>query len=87
MMDNGRNDEKIIAIPFKDPNYNHYKNIDELPMHLFDEMRHFFTVYKNLENKTTAVNEVSDRECALKVIDAAIDNYIEHFCKQKQPTL
>jgi inorganic pyrophosphatase len=50
-------------------------------MHLFDEMRHFFTVYKNLENKTTAVNEVSDRECALKVIDAAIDNYIEHFCK------
>ena len=81
MMDNGRNDEKIIAIPFKDPNYNHYKNIDELPMHLFDEMRHFFTVYKNLENKTTAVNEVSDRECALKVIDAAIDNYVEHFCK------
>ena len=81
MIDNGRYDEKIIAIPFNDPTYNHYTNIDQLPSHLFDEMRHFFTVYKNLENKTTAVNEVSDRDVALKVIESAIDNYIENFCK------
>lgn len=81
MIDNGRCDEKIIAIPFNDPTYNHYSNIDQLPAHVFDEMRHFFTVYKNLENKTTAVNEVSDREAALKVIDAAIGNYVDNFCK------
>ena len=81
MMDNGRHDEKIIAIPFNDPNYNHYKNIEELPSHIFEEMRHFFTVYKNLENKETAVNEVSGREEAVKIIDEAIDSYIENFCK------
>ena len=81
MMDNGRSDEKIIAIPFKDPNYNQYKNIDELPAHIFEEMRHFFTVYKNLENKTTAVNEVQPRESAVAVISAAIEHYIETFCK------
>lgn len=81
MMDNGRNDEKIIAIPFNDPNYNQYTNIDQLPGHIFEEMRHFFSVYKNLENKTTAVNEVSGREDAIQVISAAIDNYIEKFCK------
>ena len=81
MIDNGKNDEKIIAIPFSDPNYNIYTNIDQLPGHVFEEMRHFFTVYKNLENKTTAVNEVSDRAEAVKVIKSAIDNYIEHFCK------
>ena len=81
MIDNGRNDEKIIAIPFNDPNYNQYTNIDQLPKHVFDEMSHFFTVYKNLENKETAVNEVSDRETAKSIIDAAIDNYIEKFCK------
>lgn len=81
MIDNGRKDEKIIAIPFNDPNYNHYTNIDQLPTHVFDEMRHFFSVYKNLENKETAVDEVSDRETAMKIIDAAIDNYIENFCK------
>ena len=81
MIDNGRNDEKIIAIPFNDPTYNHYTDIDQLPRHIFDEMRHFFTVYKNLENKTTAVNEVSGREEAIKIVKAAIDNYIENFCK------
>ena len=81
MIDNGRNDEKIIAIPFNDPNYNHYTNIDQLPTHIFDEMRHFFSVYKNLENKETAVNEVSDREVAMKVIREAIDSYVENFCK------
>ena len=81
MIDNGRNDEKIIAIPFNDPNNNQYTNIDQLPSHVFDEMRHFFTVYKNLEKKETAVNEVQDRNEAVKVIKAAIDNYIENFCK------
>ncbi len=81
MIDNGRNDEKIIAIPFNDPNYNNYKDIDQLPSHIFEEMKHFFTVYKNLENKDTAVNEISGREEAKKVIAAAIDNYIECFCK------
>ena len=80
MIDNGRSDEKIIAIPFNDPNYNHYKNIDELPKHIFDEMCHFFTVYKNLENKETAVNEVSPREEAIKTIKNAIDHYKECFC-------
>lgn len=81
MIDNGANDEKIIAIPFSDPTYNMYRDISELPSHIFDEMTHFFTVYKQLENKETAVNEVSGREEAIKVITEAIDRYIENFCK------
>ncbi len=81
MIDNGRNDEKIIAIPFNDPNYNHYTDIEQLPKHIFDEMIHFFTVYKNLENKETAVNELGHREEAIKIINSAIDNYVENFCK------
>jgi len=81
MIDNGRNDEKIIAIPFGDPTYNQYTDIDQLPRHIFEEMRHFFSVYKNLENKTTAVNEVSGRDEAVKIIRAAIESYVENFCK------
>ena len=81
MIDNGRFDEKIIAIPFNDPNYNHYKSIDELPKHVFDEMTHFFKVYKNLENKETCVDDVNGREEAIKIISNGIDHYIECFCK------
>ena len=64
-----------------DPTYNQYTDISQLPSHVFDEMRHFFSVYKNLENKTTAVNEVSGRAEAVKIIGKAIENYIEYFCK------
>ncbi len=81
MIDNGHKDEKIIAIPFDDPNYNNYKNLDDLPLHLFEEMRHFFSVYKSLENKETAVNEVMGKDEAKKIIEEAINNYIEKFCK------
>ena len=81
MIDNGKYDEKIIAIPHNDPMYNMYKSIDELPRHIFEEMRHFFTVYKELEGKQTAVNEASGPDVALEVIQTAIDNYIEKFCK------
>ena len=81
MIDNGRNDEKIIAIPFNDPTYNEYTDISQLPKHIFEEMSHFFTVYKALESKETAVNEVSGREAALQIIAKAIDSYVEHFCR------
>lgn len=79
MIDSGRNDEKIIAIPFNDPNYNMYKNIDDLPEHIFEEMKHFFKVYKNLEHKTTAVNAVKGRDDALQIITSAIESYNKTF--------
>lgn len=81
MIDSGRNDEKVVAIPFEDPNYNMYNDIGDLPRHIFDEMRHFFTVYKNLENKATAVDEVTPRANAIRVMEEAIDRYVEVFCK------
>lgn len=81
MMDNGKSDDKIIAIPFDDPNYNTYKDIDELPKHIFDEMIHFFTVYKELENKATAVNEIENAGSARAIIAADIEHYINKFCK------
>ncbi|MBE6757131.1 MAG: inorganic diphosphatase [Ruminococcaceae bacterium] len=81
MIDNGRYDEKIIAIPFHDPTYNSYKDISEIPAHIFDEMTHFFRVYKELEDKETAVNEVLGAEAAREIIANAIDGYVENYCK------
>ena len=81
MLDGGKNDEKIICVPFTDPNYVIVKDIFELPHHMFEEIKHFFQVYKNLEGKDTAVNEVSGRESAISTIAAAIESYIEHYCK------
>ena len=75
MDDSGDVDEKIIAIPDTDPNYNTYKSINDLPKHVFDEMKHFFSVYKQLENKQTTVDLVSDRDEALRIISQSMDSY------------
>ena len=81
MEDQGKMDEKIIAIPFEDPTYNTYKDISELPAHVFSEMTHFFTVYKTLEGKTTVVDEVQGAEQAKSIIQHCLDAYIEKFCR------
>ena len=75
MLDNDKNDEKIIAIPFEDPNYNAYRGIEALPSHIFDEMRHFFQVYKQLEGKSTAVNEIRGQKDAMEIIRKCIENF------------
>ena len=79
MRDQGLMDEKIIAIPFNDPNYNDYHDISELPTHIFEEMRHFFTVYKNLEGKDTVVNEVMGSADARRIIAHCIEEYKSRF--------
>ena len=81
MIDNGRNDEKIVAIPFNDPTYNSYTDITQLPSHIYDEMSHFFRVYKELEGKETAVKEVDGAEKAKEIIRSALAGYIEAYCK------
>ncbi len=81
MIDSGKHDDKIIAIPCNDPTYNSYVNIDELPHHIFEEMVHFFKVYKELEHKTTAVDEIQDAVIAKEIIANDIDSYINKFCK------
>ncbi|MBE6577063.1 MAG: inorganic diphosphatase [Ruminococcaceae bacterium] len=81
MIDGGALDDKIIAIPFSDPTYNHIKSIDELPPHVFDEIMHFFTVYKQLENKQTAVKELFTAKEAKEIIADCIKSYNEKYAK------
>lgn len=80
MLDGGRRDEKIIAIPFSDPTYNCYRDLMDLPGHIFDEMAHFFTVYKALEGKEAMAGDVNDRVAAIGIIQEAIENYRKTFC-------
>ena len=79
MVDSDSQDDKIIAIPFSDPNYNEITSIDQLPSHIFDEMMHFFSVYKQLESKTTAVKTLFGRDVAEQIIQDAIDAYNMKF--------
>lgn len=83
MIDDGDYDEKIIAIPFKDPLYNEYKDIEDLPKNIALEMRHFLRVYKELEDKITDVKEIEDAEIAKIAIDQAKLKYNKKFGSEK----
>ena len=80
MIDGDSKDEKIIAVPLGDPNYNSYNDIKDLPKHVFDEIKHFFSVYKSLEKgKETSVAEVSGPKKAKDTIKKCIESYITDF--------
>lgn len=79
MIDGGALDDKIIAIPFSDPTYRGIKSLDDLPAHIFDEIVHFFSVYKQLEGKTTAVDSLLGRDDAKRIIAGAIDGYNKKY--------
>lgn len=79
MLDNGDKDEKIIAIPYNDPMYNYYTDIEQLPKHIFEEIQHFFSVYKDLENKETDVKDFGGPTEAVEVIEKCIANYEKKY--------
>ena len=87
MTDGGAGDEKIIAIPWADPTYQSYAEISNLPKHIFDEIRHFFTVYKDLEGKKTAVKEFGGAAEAIEVIQECIDRYKEKYGEALRDTI
>ncbi len=75
MKDRNESDEKVIAIPFGDPQYNCYKDISELPKHIFDELMHFLSVYKQLEGKKVEVGDLGDSTKAVEAVKRGIELY------------
>ena len=79
MTDDNELDEKIIAIPFEDPQMNQWRDINELPRHIYSEIQHFFTVYKSLEHAETSLAEVENSQMARQVIEKCVSAYRRHF--------
>lgn len=81
MIDQGQEDDKIIAVAAKDPSVNHIKSVDELPPHFIAELKNYFEQYKVLENKKVIIDNFQDKETAMQIITDAIEFYKEHFKK------
>jgi inorganic pyrophosphatase len=81
MIDQGKKDDKIIAVAAKDPSVNHISRIEELPNHFLLELKNFFEQYKVLENKKVEIDEFQDKDTACLIIREAIEFYKENFKK------
>lgn len=75
MRDEGKEDDKIVAVHVHDPSVADYRDISELPRHTMLEIMRFFRDYKSLEHKTVEVDHPNGAAEAVKVIAAALDLY------------
>jgi inorganic pyrophosphatase len=68
MADQGVQDEKILAVGQKNPRYKDVWNYSEIYPHILREIKHFFSVYKDLEGKQVDVFEWQDAARARAMI-------------------
>ena len=53
MVDNDLADQKIVAVPNRNPRYDEVHTMDQIFPHVRREIEHFFTIYKELKGKKT----------------------------------
>src|SRR5213595_2378686 len=75
MMDSGKRDHKILAVATDDPEYNGFREANELPGHRLNMLRRFFQDYKTLEGKAVEVDDFQPAAAALPVIEDALARY------------
>jgi inorganic pyrophosphatase len=82
MIDQGEHDDKIIAVAANDPTVKHIRDVDELPEHFFNELKHFFEEYKVLENKVVEIDNFQNKKDAFQIINEAIAYYRDRYRKE-----
>ena len=75
MTDDKGPDEKVLCVPEHDPRWQHLRTLDDVPGHLLDEIAHFFSIYKDLEQKKVDIHGWQNADDAFAVIDEARRNY------------
>jgi inorganic pyrophosphatase len=53
MLDRGVEDYKVLGVPHRDPLFEEFQDLDDVPAHFLREVEHFFLTYKQLEGVVT----------------------------------
>jgi inorganic pyrophosphatase len=77
MIDTGKKDHKIIAVATQDPEFNAYREAQDMPPHRSLMLRRFFQDYKQLEGKAVEVDEIQPAAEAYPIINDALHRYSE----------
>ena len=81
MLDQNLADDKVLAVPARDPIFADYQDIDDIPQHFLREVAHFFEVYKDLEGKRTKPVGWEPAAVAKAEISRAIELYRAKFSR------
>jgi inorganic pyrophosphatase len=75
MKDEGKADDKIIAVHVNDPAVEEYRDIKDVPKHVMREIRRFFEDYKALEHKEVVVQDFKGATEAIEVVKESFRLY------------
>jgi inorganic pyrophosphatase len=77
MVDDKEGDQKILAVPNRNPRYDQIHTMDQIFSHVRREIEHFFTIYKELEGKHTRMQGWGGPKEARKAIMDSRERYLE----------
>ncbi len=75
MTDDKGPDEKVLCVPDHDPRWQHLHDLADVPQHLLDEIAHFFSIYKDLEQKAVDIHGWEPRKVAFETVAASRDRF------------
>jgi len=79
MIDDGESDNKIIAVPVKDPRWDEVQDLGDINKHTIKEIEHFFSTYKKVQNKEVEVKGFKDKAAAQADFEKSLELYQEKF--------
>ncbi len=79
MLDRGLNDDKILAVPATDPTFDNIHSLADISPHFLEEVKHFFSVYKDLQHIRVEPLRWEDREAALNEVERSINLYAQYI--------
>jgi inorganic pyrophosphatase len=77
LRDGDEREPKVLCVPCDDPNWEHLRDVDDIPDQLREEIEHFFVAYKRREDKDVSADGWGDAARAREVVEQARRRYAE----------
>ncbi len=83
MVDEHEKDQKILAVPNRNPRYDEIHTIDQIFPHVRREWEHFFTIYKELEGRVTTTQGWDGPREARRAILNCRKTYLDNRARRR----
>jgi inorganic pyrophosphatase len=77
MVDQEEPDQKILAVPNRNPRFDQIQDIEQVFPHTLREIEHFFNIYKELEAKVTKIRGWRGAQEARELIRRTREAYLQ----------
>lgn len=84
LLENEKRTDKLLAVPTADVKYNEIADVNQLPWHLPEEIAHFFSIYRSMENRKVEVIGWTGADTAKKLVLHSMKLFESKFERKQQ---